>query len=123
LKGDGAVTLVTEPAGANTELFRYVLKDRRLQLEPMGSLGPTPIRARALPMGSYLAVVRHEGRQDVRYPIEIRRREHWDGVPPDATEPEPVYLPKIGEVALDECYVPAGWFVGGGEAGAWGGAP
>ena len=97
-----------------------MLKDRRLQLEPVGSLGPTPVRARTLPMGSYLVVVRHEGRQDVRYPIEVRRREHWDGVPPDATEPEPIYLPKIGELAPDECYVPAGWFVGGGEAGALG---
>ena len=120
LKGDGAVTLVTDPPGASTELFRYVLRDRRLQLESMGSLGPTPVKVRELAMGSYLVILRLEGRQDVRYPIQIRRQEHWDGVPPDATEPEPIHLPRIGEVALDECYVPAGWFVGGGEAGALG---
>lgn len=116
LKGHGALTLVTEPPGAEAELFRYVLKDRRMQLEPAGSLGRTPIRSRGLPMGSYLVILRAEGKHEVRYPIEIRRLEHWDGVAPDSTEPEPIYLPSVGELASDECYVPAGWFWGGGEA-------
>lgn len=117
LSGEGALTLATDPAGAATELFRYVLEDRRLQLQRVGSLGPTPIRAHPLPMGSYLLVLRAEGRQEVRYPLQIRRNEHWDGVPPEADATEPVYLPRAGEIAADECYVPAGWFWAGGEAG------
>jgi serine/threonine-protein kinase len=120
LRGDGALSLVTDPPGADAELFRYVLKDRRLQLEPVASLGKTPISARPLPIGSYLVVIRKEGRHEVRYPVQIRRLEHWDGVPPDATEPEAVYLPRLGEIADDECYVPGGWFWGGGEGSAFG---
>jgi serine/threonine-protein kinase len=120
LRGDGAMTLVTDTPGAEAELFRYVLKDRRLQIEPRGFLGKTPVRSCTLPMGSYLVIIRLPGREEVRYPVQIRRLEHWDGVPPEVTEPHPIYLPKIGEIAHDECYVPPGWFWGGGEASAFG---
>jgi len=41
--------------------------------------------------------------------------EHWDGVRPGSTEPYPIVLPKLGSLADDDCYVPAGFFWSGTE--------
>ena len=110
LKGDGAVTLVTEPPGAEVELFRYEQRNRRLVEVPVGSLGRTPLRCVSLGMGSYVCVLRHGERGVVRYPVSIGRGEHWEGVAPGGREPHAVYLPGLGELGEDDCYVPAGWF-------------
>jgi eukaryotic-like serine/threonine-protein kinase len=115
LKGDGALTVTTNPAGAEVLLHKYELRERRLQLGAARALGRTPIHARGLEMGSYLLVLRAEGCQPVHYPVFIDRLEHWDGVPPDGREPEPIYLPRLGDLDPDECYVPAGWFWSGGD--------
>jgi eukaryotic-like serine/threonine-protein kinase len=120
LKGDGALTLVTEPAGADVDLFAYEVRNRRLQLGPRRSLGRAPVRAVELPMGSYLVILRAEGCQDVRYPVFIERQQHWDCIPPDQSEPEPIRLPRVGELDPDERYVPAGWFWSGGDGRALG---
>jgi eukaryotic-like serine/threonine-protein kinase len=120
LAGDGALSLVTDPPGATADLHRYVLRDRRLQLEHVGTLGTTPLDRVPLAMGSYLVILRAEGRQEVRYPVSISRLEHWDGVPPEGGAPTPIHLPRIGELGPDEVYVPAGWFWSGGDAGAIG---
>ena len=73
LQGDGALTLVTEPAGAEVLLHRYELKNRRLVLVPVRSLGCTPIRELSMPKGSYLLLLHAEGRAEVRYPGPFAR--------------------------------------------------
>ena len=120
LQGDGALSLVTDPPGATADLYRYVLRDRRLQLEHVRPLGTTPILGVPLPMGSYLVILKAEGRQEVRYPVSIHRLEHWDGMPPEGGAPRAIHLPRVGDLAPDEVYVPAGWFWSGGDAGAIG---
>jgi serine/threonine-protein kinase len=118
LSGDGAVTVHTDPAGARALLYRYVERDRRLVPEFVEDLGVTPIRERKLPLGSYVIHLQAEGRVEVRYPVFIRRLEHWDGVQPGAAGPAPIYLPAESEIPKDHCYIPAGWFQSGGDPGA-----
>jgi serine/threonine-protein kinase len=119
LRGEGALTLVTDPPGAEVRLERYELRDRRLVAVDLGVLGETPIREAPLPKGSYRLRVRAPGRAEVLYPVLIERGEHWDGCPPGAAEPCPVWLPAADELGADDCYVPAGWcWSGGGSAAA-----
>ncbi|MCK6528378.1 bifunctional serine/threonine-protein kinase/formylglycine-generating enzyme family protein [Myxococcota bacterium] len=115
LAGDGAVTLLTDPPGASVEAYRYVDDDGRLVLQPYGDLGITPLDHVPLPMGSWLLVLRAEGRPPVRYPVHLPRGHHWDGVPPGGGGPLPVLLPGPGQLGPDDVYVPAGWFAAGGD--------
>ena len=115
LKGDGALTLHTDPPGAKVTLFRYELKNRRLVEVFDRELGMTPLTAVPLDRGSYLCLIEHTDRAPVRYPVLIERNTPWDGVRPGGAAPIPVYLPKKGELAPDDCYVPAGWFIAGGD--------
>ncbi len=115
LEGIGALTLHTEPAGARTRLLRFVEHGRRLVPEEIRSLGRTPLDEVPLPMGSYLLELEAEGRELVRFPVHIGRGERWHGAPPGATGPAPVPLPPRGSLAMDERYVPPGWFIAGGD--------
>ena len=115
LRGVGALSLVTDPPGAEVLLHRYVMHNRRLEARFERSLGTTPLRAAAVPMGSYLCTLRHPDRAAVRYPVSIGRGEHWDGISPEGSEPHPIVLPEPGELGPDDCYVPAGWFRCGGD--------
>jgi serine/threonine protein kinase/formylglycine-generating enzyme required for sulfatase activity len=118
LEGEGALTLVTAPGGAEVSIHRYVERGRRLVLEPFRALLLTPLCSVPLPRGSYLVELRRRGCVPVRYPVSIGRNEHWDSVRPGETEPSPVYLPRTGDLDADEVYVPAGPFVAGGDAQA-----
>jgi len=115
LKGDGALSLVTEPMGAKVSLERYEVRHRRLVPVPMGSLGRTPLVQLSLPMGSYLLRLQIPGRKELCYPVTIGRGEHWDGAPPGEMDPQPVHLPLARAVGTDECAIPAGWFWSGGD--------
>ncbi len=119
LKGDGALTLLTDPPGAEVLIYRYVERNRRLVPVFERSLGTTPLTKVALPLGSYSCILRHPGRADVRYPVAVPRLGHWDGVPPGADEPRPVWLPPEDHFGPDEIYVPAGWFQAGGDPEAF----
>ncbi|MCK6528609.1 serine/threonine protein kinase [Myxococcota bacterium] len=114
VEGTGAVTLITDPP-AEALLYAGAEEDRRLVPRFRRSLGRTPLRAVELPMGSWLVVLRAEGRADVRYPIHVPRGHHWDGVPPGETEPFPIRLPREGELGPGDVNVPAGWFAAGGD--------
>jgi serine/threonine-protein kinase len=57
----------------------------------------------------------HPDCDEVRYPVEIARQAHWDGVAPGDDAPTPVWLPPRGQLGPDEVYVPAGWFRSGGD--------
>lgn len=118
LAGRGALTLVTEPPGAEAVLYRFEERARRLQPCRVGSLGSTPLHAVELDMGSYLIELHHEGRETVRYPVVLSRHDHWDGTPEGASAPAPVPLPVLGSLGPDDCYVPPGgcWIGGDPEA-------
>lgn len=115
LQGSGALTLLTDPPGAEVLLHRFELRNRRLVPTFLRSLGKTPIRTVPLPMGSYLCVLKHPDRMPVHYPVAIARGQHWDGVPPGGRDSVSISLPKSGELGPDEVYMPAGWFWSGGD--------
>ncbi len=123
LAGQGWLTLHTDPPGALVKLHRYESIGRRLTPVFVEDLGLTPIRRHALPRGSYLLTLHHPQRAEVRYPVRILRQQHWDGIPPGQTAPHPIHLPRAGELGLDDCYVPAGWFDSGGDPDAADGLP
>ncbi|MDP6934657.1 MAG: serine/threonine-protein kinase, partial [Myxococcota bacterium] len=115
LEGDGALSLHTDPPGAEVLLHRYITRNRRLVPVLESSLGSTPLDRVSLPRGSYLCVIRSEGRPDVRYPVHIERQGHWDGRPPGALEPHPIQVPATADLGPHDCFVPAGWFWSGGD--------
>jgi len=123
LKGDGLLTLDTDPTDAKVEIYRYEDEDRRYVEVPFGAPLRTPLREVELPMGSYLLEIRGDYRPPVRYPVYIGRNEHWDGIPPGGTATEPIHLPKGGAIGPDQIYVPAGWFWSGGDRLATNGLP
>ncbi len=123
LSGRGALTLSTDPPGAEVLLHRYTTVERRLVPVFERSLGLTPLREVPLPMGSYLCVLRGPNGpgapwQDARYPVSIGRREHWLGVPPGATDPMPVPLLRADDLGPNDVYAPPGWFWSGGDPDA-----
>ncbi|MEZ4447506.1 MAG: bifunctional serine/threonine-protein kinase/formylglycine-generating enzyme family protein [Polyangiaceae bacterium] len=117
LQGGGRLTLRTEPAGATVTLHRYRLKHRRLVTERLRELGPTPLIDVPLASGSYLLIIRAKGCQRVRYPVFLPRAGQWACDGPEG-EPHVVRLPRRGELASDEVYVPGGPFLVGGDPDA-----
>jgi serine/threonine-protein kinase len=115
LRGDGALTLVTDPPGAEVLLYRYEEHNRRLVEHFLRSLGTTPLRDVSIPMGSYVCVLMREGHAPVRYPVEVARQSLWHGVPPGEQQAHPVWLPPLDWLGANEVYVPAGWFRVGGD--------
>jgi eukaryotic-like serine/threonine-protein kinase len=115
LRGDAALTLVTDPPGAEVHCARYAAVDHRLVLGPAQRLGRTPLRAAPLARGSYLVTIRAEGRAEVRYPVLLERDGHWDGRAPGEADPRPIVLPREGELGADDVYVPAGYAWTGGD--------
>ena len=106
LRGDGSLTLDSDPPGA--EVWLHELEERHLQLVPGEGrrLGATPLKPVELPMGTYLAVLQREGYRDVRYPIHISRNREWGGAVALFTEEE---------IGSDYVYVPSGPFLRGGD--------
>jgi serine/threonine-protein kinase len=77
LRGDGLLTLHTDPKGAEVWAERYdtdalIWKpiERRL-------LGTTPLIDLPLPMGSYRLTIKAEGKRSTTYPVHITRGRHW----------------------------------------------
>ncbi len=106
LEGTGRLSLDTP---ARVTLYRYVARQRRLWPERVAE-HQGPLRELRLPMGSYLCVLEQQDHEPVRYPVEITRGGHWDGVPPGADEPVPILLPRRGALPPGAVYVPPGWF-------------
>ena len=115
LKGDGALSLVTDPPGAAVFLEKYEVYRRRLISVPVKALGHTPLHEVPLPMGSYLLRIQAEGYDEVRYPIHIDRLGHWDGIAPGDDTPTAIWLPPKGRLGTDDVYIPAGWHRVGGD--------
>ncbi|HLM73377.1 MAG TPA: bifunctional serine/threonine-protein kinase/formylglycine-generating enzyme family protein [Polyangiaceae bacterium] len=114
LRGEGTLTLISDPAGASVRLERFVERARRLVPEPAGDLGATPFDRIALPHGSYRLRLSSPGRAEVLVPVLIERGGSWDGAPPGEDSPRPIAMPREGELGPNEVYVPAGWtWIGG----------
>jgi eukaryotic-like serine/threonine-protein kinase len=123
IQGDGALSLCTDPEGAEAWLFRFVERRRRLVPEPLGLLGRTPILAARVPAGSYLLRLSAPGHLDTFYPVHLGRGERWDGVRPGTAAAIPLPLLPEGLLAPDDVYVPAGWALLGGDPAAAEGLP
>ncbi|UQA56749.1 bifunctional serine/threonine-protein kinase/formylglycine-generating enzyme family protein [Polyangium aurulentum] len=123
LRGEGHLSLVTDPPGATVFCERYTERARRLVADPFGELGRTPLDRVALPHGSYRLRIRSPGRREVLLPVLIERAGHWDGRPPGEAEPAVIALPEEGELGSDEVYVPAGYTWSGGDPRAGDGLP
>jgi serine/threonine-protein kinase len=78
LSGDGAITLLSDPSGAQATLYRYEERDRVLRPIPLEDLGGTPIASRALPMGSYLVSFRSRGSAPAVVPFRLDRCSHLE---------------------------------------------
>ncbi|MDI1446195.1 SUMF1/EgtB/PvdO family nonheme iron enzyme [Polyangium sp. 6x1] len=115
LSGKGALTLVTDPEGARVTLYRYTMFQRRRVPELVGDLGVTPLVEVPLDKGSYLLLLDAPGYETVKYPVLIERGEPWDGCPPGGREAHSIKLPRVGELFVDEVYVPAGYTWTGGD--------
>lgn len=118
LRGTASFTLVTDPPGAEVFLAPYEAVGRRLSRGAERSLGRTPLVEVDLAPGSYQCRIVAPGRQEVIYPVFLERAGRWDGVRPGDTDPWPVWLPAEGQLGPHEVYVPAGWFLAGGDAQA-----
>jgi serine/threonine-protein kinase len=115
LEGQGTLTLHVATPGASMRLERLELRKRRLVAVEGRELGSQPLREFPLAMGSWLLRVRAPGHADVRYPVAIGRGERWDDTHPLTGEPAPLVLPPAGALGDDECFVPGGWFMAGGD--------
>ncbi|HCH63554.1 MAG TPA: protein kinase, partial [Deltaproteobacteria bacterium] len=120
LRGDGSLTVVTEPAGARVQLYRYESHDRRRVPVPVPLPEEGPIIERSLAMGSYLLVLEAPDHQSVRYPVWLSRCHHWSGRPPGSDTPQAIVLPRQGSLTHDDCVVSAGWCMVGDGARRWG---
>ncbi len=131
IEGTGSLTLETNPSGAEVEFFEYVddpatgsgpgggrLVAKPLSPRPgtgdpgLGTRARTPLDRLALPMGSYLLVLRQPGFREVRYPVLVERNE-------DEAAPEPVRLLREDEIGQGYVYVPGGETVLGGDPRAY----
>ena len=117
LQGTGAVTLETDPSGAEV-LAQPVL--RQGLIWPLGEpvlLGRTPLVDLPLEMGSWIFTIRSPGRRDTTCPILIERGARW------TSGDRPIPLLRDADIGPDFVYVPRGPFVAGGDAEAWGSEP
>lgn len=116
LRGDGRLTLVTAPERVDVVIRPYEPVNRYLVAnEEKAGSEAAPIRALRLRSGSYLLCLTAPGYREVRYPVAIGRDEHWDGVRPGGSAPHPIRLLREEELGPDDVYIPAGWFVAGGD--------
>jgi serine/threonine-protein kinase len=104
IEGGGSLTLVSEPKGAEVTLHRLVEREGILVPGEERRLGPAPVEAVDLAMGSYLCVLSAPGYRDVLYPVWISRNREWKGT---------VRMRRSEEIGEGFVYVPGGPFVFG----------
>lgn len=123
LRADGELRLTTEPSGAQVRVYRYEQQARRLATTGQAVTGPTPILALRLPVGTYLLELVTPDRPPIRYPVTIGREQPWASVAPGSRSERAVWIPEAGVIRSVERYVPAGWFLSGGDPEAHGALP
>jgi serine/threonine-protein kinase len=118
IRGEWTLDLDTDPPGAEVTLYRYEERDRRLVPVHLRTLGKTPLRNVTLEQGSHALELRHPERETVWYPVHADRRFGYSGVAPGERALTPIHLPERGSLGPEDCYVPAGWFIAGGDPAA-----
>ncbi len=73
LRGDGRLSVETEPPGVRAVLFTYEERDKIVTPARPRDLGRTPVTVDPLAMGSYLLVLRGPGLRDTQVPLRIPR--------------------------------------------------
>ncbi len=116
IQGEAALTVDSQPTHAEVICLRYERRDMLLQAVPYQELVRTPLRLLPLPMGSYLLVFRATGYRATRYPVEIRRKEHYN-------PPAPVQMLPLAGTSREFVHVPAGRFRCGGDPESPGALP
>lgn len=117
LSGRATLTLRTEPAGIPVSLSRFEVQHRRLQPVFVGRLGPTPLEGVDIPAGSLLLTLHPPGRDPLDVPVFVESGAHWETRAPGASATWVHRLPDA--TALERaCWMPAGWFVSGGDPDA-----
>ena len=111
LRAEGALSVESEPSGAQTFVQRYEEHDRVLVPGPERNLGRTPFARVGLEPGRYLVTVRAPGFRQARYPVLLGRNEQHDAK---------VQLYADSEIGEDFVHVPAGEFLVGGDEQAYG---
>jgi serine/threonine protein kinase/formylglycine-generating enzyme required for sulfatase activity len=109
LRGDGALTLQTDPPGAEVWAERFDTEPLVWTPSERAFLGTTPLDATPLAMGSYRLTLKADGRRTTTYPVHITRGRHWDAGAPVRLLTEK----QCG--GLEWRYVPAGTYVRGGD--------
>jgi len=99
LRGEGKLTIGTDPQGATVTLTKYVAEGLRLVPQRERLLGITPTDPVRIPMGSYLLSIEKEGLRTVKCPVLVTRQSEETLEVPLYTEDE------IGEELV---YVPPG---------------
>jgi serine/threonine-protein kinase len=102
LKGDGRLTLLTDPTGAEVWIQTYTEVDRVLTPGDSRCLGRAPLRDIPVPMGSHLITLKHPDFPEVRYPLNLPRLEHHEGY---------VRFYLEDDVGDDFVYIPGGPFL------------
>lgn len=115
LRGQGRLSLTVERDDARGSLWRYRTRDRRLVPEFVCNLNSFPIREMELARGSYVLKIQAPGAIEVSYPFFIGRDSHWRGMRSSKAGLVAVHLPALESVSSKEVYVPAGWFLSGGD--------
>ena len=109
IRGDGLLSIHTNPAGAEVLCQKYDTDHFIWRLEEQTSLGRTPIDELPMEMGRYRLIIRHPDHDDAIYPVWITRKRHWD------VRDEPLKLPPPRRIANGFVFVPAGPFQRGGD--------
>ncbi len=118
LAGTGTLSLESNCPGVVAELYKYEERDRLLVQKLVRKLGPLPLHAEQLEMGSYMVVLRADNHAQIHYPVHIRRQEHWAGIRYRGAKPYKIELPLDGALAPGEIYIPGGFFRSGGDRDA-----
>lgn len=119
LQNDGRLSLTTQPPGARITIWPHEPVHRYLMPNKSKAIVMTsPICEFRLPRGTYLLEIAASGHLRTVYPVFLGRNEHWDGVRPGESAPHIIRLPRENELGPDDIYVPAGWFIAGGDVRA-----
>ena len=101
------VTITTDPAGSEVQVFKYTEKEYRLQEGECLHVLTTPILELTLTHGSYRLHISHPDCEPTIHPILIKHSKRSE----DRTFH--VSLLKRGTLHAQTHYVPAGWFIFG----------
>ena len=97
LRGDGRLTILTDPTGAQVWLHPHEEVDRILVAGEGILLGTAPLRDVPVPMGSHLIKLTHPEFPEIRYPLNLERLQHHEGYvrfyPREELGEEFVYIP------------------------------